>query len=83
MASRTIATPEPGFSGTRAGVAFRDGVAVVDSGDTSALAYFARHGYPVDTAPAPARRGRPKAKAAERVAEADEPPVGADPEPEG
>ena len=81
MAARTIAAPDPGFSGTRAGVVFRDGVAVVDSGDASALAYFARHGYPVDT-PAPARRGRAKAKAAERAVEADEPPVEADPEPE-
>ena len=70
MASRTITTPEPGFSGTRAGVVFRDGVAVVDADNAEALAYFARHGYPVDT-PSPARRGRPTAKAAE--AEAAEP----------
>jgi hypothetical protein len=64
MATRTIATPDPGFSGTRAGVVFREGVAVVDADNATALAYFARHGYPVDT-PAPARRGRGKAKAAE------------------
>lgn len=64
MATRTITTPDPGFSGTRAGVVFRDGVAVVDADNGPALAYFARHGYPVDT-PSPARRGRPTAKASE------------------
>ena len=73
MATRTITTPDPGFSGTRAGVVFRDGRGEVDGDNAPALAYFARHGYPVDT-PSPARRGRPTAKAAEaRAAEPDTP----------
>jgi hypothetical protein len=76
MTTRTINTPDPGFSGTRAGVVFRDGVAVVDADNGPALAYFARHGYPVDT-PSPTRRGRASTKAAE--AGAAEP---ADPDPE-
>ncbi len=59
MATRTISTPDPGFTGTRAGVVFRDGRGEVEADDASALAYFARHGYPVDT-PAPARRGKPR-----------------------
>jgi hypothetical protein len=70
MATRTITTPDPGFSGTRAGVVFRDGQGEVDTDNAPALAYFARHGYPVDT-PSPARRGRSTAKVAE--AEAAEP----------
>jgi hypothetical protein len=70
MTTRTISTPDPGFTGTRAGVVFRDGRGEVGADDASALAYFARHGYPVDT-PSPARRGKPTAKAAE--AEAAEP----------
>jgi hypothetical protein len=70
MATRTISTPDPGFSGTRAGVVFVDGRGEVEADDASALAYFARHGYPVDT-PSPARRGKPTAKADE--AEAAEP----------
>lgn len=73
MASRTISTPDPGFTGTRAGVVFRDGRGEVDADNAPALAYFARHGYPVDT-PSPARRGRPTAKAAEAgAAEPDTP----------
>lgn len=82
MATRTITTPDPGFNGTRAGVVFRDGVAVVDADDAPALAYFARHGYPVDT-PSPARRARGKAKPTEPQDEAGaEPPVEASPDPE-
>jgi hypothetical protein len=88
MTTRTVTAPDPGFSGARAGVVFRDGVAVVDADNAAALAYFERHGYPVDT-PAPARRGRGKAKAAEpqddeEVATA-EPAVepARDPDPEG
>lgn len=77
MATRTISTPDAGFSGTRAGVVFRDGRGEVEADDASALAYFARHGYPVDT-PSPARRGRPTAKAAEAPVEAEP-----EPEPEG
>ena len=73
MTTRTITTPDPGFSGTRAGVVFREGRGEVDADDASALAYFARHGYPVDT-PSPARRGKPTAKAAEAgAAEPDAP----------
>jgi hypothetical protein len=45
----------------------------VDPDNASALAYFARHGYPVDT-PSPARRGKPTAKVAEvGAAEPDAP----------
>ena len=67
MATRTISTPDPGFTGNRAGVVFRDGRGEVEADDASALAYFARHGYPVDT-PSPTRRGRPTAKAVEAAA---------------
>lgn len=81
MTTRKITTPDAEFSGTRAGVVFRDGRGEVDADDAGALAYFARHGYPVDT-PSPARRGRPTAKPGERAAKADQPPVEADPEPE-
>ena len=67
MATRTISTPDPGFTGTRAGVVFRDGRGEVEADDASALAYFARHGYPVDSPRARRggggrrrRRGRPR-----------------------
>ena len=63
MASRTISTPDPGFSGTRAGVVFREGRGEVDADDAPALAYFARHGYPVDT-PAPPAKKEPRGRAA-------------------
>ena len=70
MATRRISTPDEGFSGTRAGVVFRDGQGEVDADDASALAYFARHGYPVDTpARSPSRRGRATARVAESPAE--------------
>jgi hypothetical protein len=74
MATRRISTPDPGFSGTRAGVVFREGRGEVDADDASALAYFARHGYPVDTPTPSARRGRASAKAAaeQDVAPTDE-----------
>ena len=75
MATRTVTAPDPGFAGARAGVVFRDGRGEVEADDASALAYFARHGYPVDT-PSLSRRGRPTAKAAE--AEAVQP---TDPDP--
>ncbi len=55
MATRTISTPDPGFTGTRAGVVFRDGRGEVDADNAAALAYFARHGYAVDV---PRRRRR-------------------------
>lgn len=70
MVTRTITSPDPGFSGTRAGVVFRDGRGEVDADNGPALAYFERHGYPVDTPP-PAKRGRPTAKAPEAPAEAE------------
>ena len=68
MATRTISTPDGGFSGTRAGVVFRDGRGEVDADNAAALAYFARHGYPIVTA-SPIRRGRATARAAETAAE--------------
>ena len=64
MATRTISTPDPGFTGTRAGVVFRDGRGEVEADNASALAYFARHGYAVDTPP-PATKKEPRARAAE------------------
>ncbi len=60
MTTRTISTPDPGFTGTRAGVVFRDGRGEVEADDASALAYFARHGYALDEPAAPAKRGRTK-----------------------
>ena len=44
----TVTAPVPSFTGTRAGVSFRDGRGEVDPDDAAALAYFARHGYAVD-----------------------------------
>ena len=83
MATRTITAPDPGFTGTRAGVVFRDGVA--RSTPTTPR--------PSPTSPATAtpstpprqrggggrRRRRPNQDDGGR----DEPPVEADPEPEG
>ena len=65
MATIAISTPDPGFTGTRAGVAFRDGRGEAEADDASALAYFARHGYVLDEPAAPAKRGRAPARAAE------------------
>jgi hypothetical protein len=76
MTTRTISTPDPGFTGARAGVVFRDGRAEVDADNAEALAYFARHGYAVDESLTPAKRGRPTAKAAE-AEEPDAPAEGA------
>lgn len=70
MATRTISTPDGGFSGTRAGVVFRDGRGEVDADDAAALAYFARHGYPVDT-PAPPTKKEPRGRAAATPADGD------------
>ena len=75
MATSAVTAPDPGFNGARAGVVFRDGRGEVEADDAPALAYFERHGYPVDT-PSPARRGRPTAKKA--AAEAAEPDVPAE-----
>lgn len=56
MTRLTIAAPDGSFSGSRAGVVFRDGRGEVDASDTLALAYFARHGYAIDTAPSLTRK---------------------------
>lgn len=71
MATITIGTPDPGFTGTRAGVAFRDGRGEVDADNAPALAYFARHGYALDEPPTPTRRGRAPAREAEAPIDAD------------
>jgi len=70
MTTRTISTPDPGFTGTRAGVVFRDGRGEVEADDASALAYFARHGYPVDTT-SPATKKEPRGRAAAAPARDD------------
>ncbi len=56
MATITIGTPDPGFTGTRAGVVFRDGRGEVDADNAPALAYFQRHGYAVDVPGSPAKK---------------------------
>ena len=71
MATRTIKSPEPGFSGTRAGVSFRDGRAEVDADDAGALAYFERHGYTVEIPRSPTTKKEPRARAAETPVEED------------
>jgi hypothetical protein len=71
MAARTIAAPDPGYSGIRAGVPFRDGRAEVDADDAGALAYFERHGYAVDLPRSPATKKEPRARAAETPVEDD------------
>lgn len=63
MATLAIGTPDPGFSGTRAGVVFRDGRGEVDADNAAALAYFARHGYAVDVPSTPTKK-EPRARAA-------------------
>lgn len=44
----TVTAPVPGFTGTRAGVSFRDGRGEVDPDNAAALAYFARRGYSIE-----------------------------------
>ncbi len=44
----TVTAPVSGFSGTRAGVTFRDGRGEVDADNAAALAFFARHGYSIE-----------------------------------
>jgi hypothetical protein len=63
MATRTIGTPDPGFTGTRAGVAFEDGRGEVDADNVPALAYFGRHGYAVEPRPSPTKKERSSAAA--------------------
>lgn len=41
-----VKTPVEGYSGTVAGVEFKDGAGETDN--AGALAYFARHGYEID-----------------------------------
>ena len=71
MATRTITSPDPGFSGSRAGVPFRDGRAEVDADDAGALAYFERHGYAVDSPRSPATKKEPRTRPAETPVEED------------
>ncbi len=59
----TVTAPVPSFSGTRAGVSFRDGRGEVDPDNASALAYFARHGYAID-APSPSTKKEARGRAA-------------------
>ena len=56
MTTRRISTPDPGFTGTRAGVVFRDGRGEVDADNAPALAYFARHGYAIDAPSTPTKK---------------------------
>lgn len=58
MATIVINAPDPGFTGTRAGVDFQDGRGEVEADNASALAYFARHGYTLDEPSAPAKKNR-------------------------
>ncbi len=51
-----VTAPAPGFTGTRAGVSFRDGRGEVDADNAAALAYFARHGYALDAHPASTKK---------------------------
>jgi hypothetical protein len=59
----TVTAPLPTFTGTRAGVSFRDGRGEVDPDDAAALAYFARHGYAID-APSPSTKKEARGRAA-------------------
>jgi hypothetical protein len=71
MAALTIGAPDAGFTGTRAGVVFRDGRAEVDAEDAPALAYFERHGYTIDVPRSPTTKKEPRARAAEAPVEED------------
>jgi hypothetical protein len=64
MATVAVTAPDPGFTGTRAGVTFHDGRGEVETDNAGALAYFARHGYAVDAPSIAAKKG-PRARAAE------------------
>lgn len=70
MATIVVTSPAPGYTGTRASVTFQNGRAEVEADNAPALAYFARHGYAVDTPP-PAAKKEPRARAAETPAEVD------------
>ena len=47
-----VYSPNAALNATKAGVTFTDGVAEVDEENSSALAYFRRHGYGVGSKPA-------------------------------
>lgn len=49
----TIRTPNPNFTGTRHGVTFTDGVAVVGELAAHVRAFFAEQGYGIDGPPSP------------------------------
>lgn len=70
MATVIVTAPDPGFTGTRAGVSFEDGRGEVDADNAPAVAYFARHGYAVETRPIPKTKERASA-AAEKSAAAN------------
>ncbi len=48
MATVTVQSPVPGYTGHVINVEFSDGKATVDRSDVQALAYFRRHGYGID-----------------------------------
>jgi hypothetical protein len=52
----TVTAPAPDFTGTRAGVSFRDGRGEVDADNVAALAYFARHGYAIEPHSTPTKK---------------------------
>jgi hypothetical protein len=52
----TVTAPAPSFTGTRAGVSFRDGRGEVDADNAAALAYFARHGYSIEPHSIPTKK---------------------------
>jgi hypothetical protein len=56
MTTIAVTAPVPAFTGSRAGVVFRNGRGEVEADDASALAYFARHGYIVEARPNPAKK---------------------------
>lgn len=73
-----IQTPEKGFTGTVAGVDFKDGIGTTD--DEGAIAYFERQGYdvtphapkaPAKKAPAKGQSTPPKPEPAEGDKAAD------------
>lgn len=76
MATLAVTAPVAGFTGTRAGVAFRAGQGEVDADNASALAYFDRHGFAVNTPATPTKRGRSSAAPDEPV---PTPPIEGDP----
>lgn len=70
MAQWIVRTPVKDYAGASAGVAFTDGVAVVDDVEhAAALRYFRRAGYDVSSAsPAPVPAGGSRSAGTERPA---------------